>query len=222
MKTTPINIDRIRSFFSSDYISYESFIKMISIQGSTFLSLHGQKRLFQPQEHHLFILQNMYKWLVGDKSFEVKIGVQGDLFKGIVLFGNIGCGKTTLMTAFLNVLEILCEDLRIVIKHITPEEFTDIAKTGRFDDYTKGMLNIDDICREAATVKEWGNVVKPMVSLIGRRYYTSHLTFGTTNFLPAAITRFYGSYTSDRFFALCNYMKLEGQSLRPVQSNIQT
>ncbi len=221
LQESEIIVKRIRPFFSKDNISYDTFLKMISLQGSEYLKRKGENKNYQPQEHHLHVIHNMYKWLVGDDTFEVNQGISGDLYKGIVLAGNIGCGKTTLMSAFLNTLEIIAEDLRIVIKHINPEELTDIAKQGRIDDYTKGILNIDDICREAYSVKEFSNVVKPMGALIGRRYYTSHLTFGTTNFAPNIINHYYGSFTADRLFSLCNYIRLDGQSLRPVQSNIQ-
>jgi len=213
--------NRIRPFFPTSLISYDMFAKMITLQGNIILNTQGQKRNYVPQEHHSFMLKNLYKWLTGDESFEVKEGIPGDLYKGIIFYGCVGSGKTTLLKAFLNILEILSEDYRIVIKHITPEKFPDIVKKGSIDDFTKGILNIDDIGRETATVKDFGNVVKPMIDLIGRRYYTSHLTFGTTNFLPSALTRFYGSFIADRLFSLCNYMKLEGTSLRPIQSNIQ-
>ena len=221
LQESEIIVKRIRPFFSRENISYENFLKMLSLQGSEYFKRKGENKYYQPQEHHLFVISNMYKWLVGDDTFEVKQGIPGDLYKGIVLAGNIGCGKTSLMSAFLNTLEIIAEDLRIVIKHTKPVELTEIAKQGRLEDYTKGILDVDDICREATSTKVFGNVIKPMVDLIGRRYYTSHLTFGTTNFTPEIINHYYGSFTADRLFSLCNYIRLDGQSLRPVQSNIQ-
>ena len=52
-------------------------------------------------ESNQLVINQLYLYLIGSDEF------RGNLYKGIILIGKIGCGKTLLMDIFVNIIEKL-------------------------------------------------------------------------------------------------------------------
>lgn len=197
------------------WLTREQFNDLLVIEGTKINRQQIRTEQFVLKAEHEFVYVNLHKFISGDPTFEIAAGVQGDLLKGILLAGNIGCGKSTLMEAFM---EIYIKCNRILNK-LNAETMVEQLKKDK-SIYDKNMLYIDDVGREAKYVKDYGNDTRPFVELMGRREKFGSWTFGTTNYKPDYLEKTYGSYAADRLFKLCNYMVLPGESLRPKQKNI--
>lgn len=116
---------------------------------------------------------------------------------GLMLCGNVGNGKTTMLNAIARAIRFMGDGLRIedataiaqVIKDLV--EFRTIRAVKH--------LGIDDMGVEPLEVLDYGNVVYPMVELINYRYSRQLLTIITTNLTPKQIREKYGDRIADRF-----------------------
>lgn len=129
---------------------------------------------------------------------------------GMLLNGCVGCGKTTMMKAFqnlLNVLNIKNENdtvgyrpygMRIVDAKYITECYQNTRK--EFDVISRmDMLGIDDLGLEPKEIMSYGNVQTPLVDLLFKRYENQLFTIVTTNLTPKQIRALYGDRIADRF-----------------------
>lgn len=126
---------------------------------------------------------------------------------GIMLCGNCGNGKTTMMYAIRNLVNYLSRMGAITIGNTRPElevmDAMSIVKRAKDDELmniaTKQMLGIDDLGNEPAEVMNYGNVVNPLAELLEIRYKRQLYTIVTTNLIPRQIREKYGARVADRF-----------------------
>lgn len=124
----------------------------------------------------------------------------GDKF-GIAFCGEVGNGKTTLMSAICNLVGYLYGNEEISFRKVNA---TGIAsKYGCGGDFMRlceePLLAIDDLGCEPVEVMSYGNVLTPTVELIMARYERQLYTMVTTNIEPRKIAERYGERVADRF-----------------------
>lgn len=125
---------------------------------------------------------------------------------GLLLCGECGNGKSTLLKAFQQILNYLSipnpNGSGNYGIHITDAKF--IAFLARTDYPAfiklsqKDMLGIDDLGTEPQEVMDFGNVVTPVIDLLTKRYDEQLFTIITTNLTPKQIRKSYGDRIADR------------------------
>lgn len=117
----------------------------------------------------------------------------------IMLAGLYGNGKTTWIKAMqavinhLNFTDSYGERVGLTLttaKQIKPEDVERLARVR--------YLAIDDLGNEPESRKDYGNVERPIIELLERRYDSRYFTVLTTNLTPKEITQRYGPRISDR------------------------
>lgn len=125
---------------------------------------------------------------------------------GILLCGECGNGKSTLLKAFQQLLNYLSIPNPNGIGNygIQITDAKNVAFLGR-SDYPafiklsqKDMLGIDDLGTEPQEVMDFGNVVTPVIDLLSKRYDEQLFTIITTNLTPKQIRKCYGDRIADR------------------------
>ena len=142
------------------------------------------------------------------------------LDKGILLYGNLGVGKSMLFEIFHRMGKHLFElnNRDFWFPKISTGSFVDLYmnslkdnySTFNLDAYRKGNLYIDDLGFE----KKAFNNHELIGELLFERYRNNALTFVTTNHSPKEISRRYGARIGDRLAEMFNIIKWEGESLR--------
>ena len=148
-----------------------------------------------------------------------------DLNKGIMLMGNPGVGKTTLMENFA------LKNCKVCWGHPNMPagvgiSSCDAASIRRgceriginliemFEDHE---MFLDDLGAEPkGTVNHWGTTFDPIFDILGIRYRVrkTHKTHITTNCNMETILEIYGNRVCDRLHEMCNILILEGSSRR--------
>lgn len=130
-----------------------------------------------------------------------------DTKQGFMLRGGVGCGKTTLLHAVRTTLNVAAQKSLPII------DSTEVAEHGLekawMERYSQcPLLGIDDLGAERLSLKDYGNEVTPMVTLLTERYKHRLPTFITTNLQVVdgkdEISTRYGERIADRLGELCN------------------
>lgn len=140
---------------------------------------------------------------------------------GLLLCGQCGNGKTTLMYALKN----LINHLQIRDNYGKPFEMWSVEamdlvrfsteKRETFNQYKDApMLAIDDVGLEPSEVLNYGNVLNPVVELLSHRYNKQLTTIITTNLKPSDIRQKYGARLADRFNEMMTTIIFKGNSFR--------
>jgi predicted ATPase len=163
------------------------------------------------------ILQ-VVKWFISDPSCEY------DLNKGLYVFGDVGKGKTFL----LSVMSAFAECAGIESRKFAIKSAADIADTVLFGEdrisrdtemskYGGGHLCFDDLGQEQAG-KRFGNDIDVMERILSKRYDRMTrgylITHATSNITPKFLEERYGSRISDRANEMFNFVLLQGESKR--------
>lgn len=150
---------------------------------------------------------------------------------GIMLCGNCGNGKTTLLYAFQRMLNWLGdinalpelekaygEKPGIVIKDAKKIAAlsSDAAELDRI--MKLNMLAIEDMGKEPSEVVNYGNIIAPIQDIIEYRYDKRLFTFITTNLTPKTITSRYGKRIGDRLCEMLKIIVFENESYRSTQN----
>lgn len=149
------------------------------------------------------LINQFYLYLIGDDDY------YGDIYKGILLLGKIGCGKTLLMKGFLNVFEATTQK---VITGLHAKSLHNTIKEKGIEFYYQRPLFIDDIGKEPIEAKDYGNESKPFEDLISHRYNYNGIMFGTSNLTLEDMP--YQLHTQDRLKEMFNIIVMNGDSRR--------
>lgn len=145
---------------------------------------------------------------------------------GIILMGNCGNGKTTLLYAFRQACNYLAEhrfilppypDIDLGLHLLDAREMAYlIAKV--YPMYKKKrdcfMLGVEDVGREAAEVLDYGNVLNPFQELMEYRYDHQLFTIVTTNCSPDEFRQHYGTRVADRMNEMMTRIVFENPTYR--------
>ena len=123
----------------------------------------------------------------------------------LLLCGKCGNGKSTLVKAFQNLLNLL--GLRDEYGNTIGFSIVDAREIAwmcrdRHQEWRalsrRNMLAIDDIGTEPVEIQDYGNHLNPVIDLLYKRYDEQLFTIITTNLTPKEIRERYGERIADR------------------------
>jgi len=172
---------------------------------------------------------DLWMYFKGDKGFE-RDGRSLD--KGLLLTGNVGCGKTIAMHVFKSLSaggdrSFGFIETSHVVRMVNDEGLGVIDRYGRSSFVSnQGILDrksplrfcFDDLGLESTVSKVYGNSTNVMADILLDRYsmWVQHgmITHATTNLDPDSIEKVYGHRVRNRIKEMMNLIVVEGGSLR--------
>lgn len=148
------------------------------------------------------------KWLTGDYKV------------GLILYGGVGNGKTTLARSICELIAILFNASEWTETGVVKVSALELSKMiiDTPDKYKKlketELLFIDDIGTEPTCVKSWGNECSPLTELIYSRYDNQLFTLATSNLNDVELKERYGLRISDRLNEMFEKVYFPGSSYR--------
>lgn len=129
---------------------------------------------------------------------------------GLYLCGVVGCGKTTLLRAIEMVVLTYLSRNDTNPQHRKEYDFLEYDANRLVKVYAEpdlgpllrsdnSILGIDDLGTEPLEVQTFGNISRPIVELLSRRYEVRAKTVITSNLSPNQIEERYGLRLADRF-----------------------
>lgn len=199
-------------------LNYEQFKTIVVAHGTNILVRRGEDILFSIDRNNENTIQEIYKYLIGDKSFK------GNLSKGILLNGKYGSGKTLLMRAVCNTYNYAVRQFgpknALEMKFIKSSQIVDSFRKEKneteISGYKFGPLIIDELGREQKEINIYGTVIQPMSRVLQDRYDSGAPTFATANFKLDTLgsNEYYGKMIGDRLRQMFNELELSGESRR--------
>lgn len=165
------------------------------------------------------VIQRISRWLTkNDKKI------------GLLLYGSVGNGKTTMAKAICELIGVLYgtsnSSTNIAVKQTSALDLANLCTSQtnllkaddaeeRFDRLKNAqMLYIDDLGTEPATVRSWGNSIQPLVDIIYHRYDNQLFTILTTNQDDAMLLKTYDIRVADRIREMFDKLPFTHQSYR--------
>lgn len=148
------------------------------------------------------------KWLCGDYKI------------GLLLYGSVGSGKTTLAKSIGNLIGLFYNSaLSTERKGVYRVSALDLAKVAGDPTYfdkikRQELLFIDDIGTEPASVKSWGNEYSPVTELLYTRYDRQLFTIATSNLKDEDFAERYGVRIADRMEEMFERLYYQNKSYR--------
>ena len=136
-------------------------------------------------------IKKVSKWLCTGKRF------------GLLLYGSIGSGKTTLAKSVCTLIGLLYgnyEEKKGVARVSALDIAAKIAADPEYLSRIKHqeMLFVDDLGVEPETIKSWGNEISPITELLYYRYDNKLFTIATSNLGDKDFNVRYGARIYDR------------------------
>lgn len=161
-------------------------------------------------DDNIHAIRSVAEWLVSGTT------------PGLLIFGEVGNGKTTLMTAVTDMLNVMRygRDNEGKETFIYQAEAAKIAALAKDEDvrlmewYKRPMVAIDDLGAEPTNIHIYGNEVLPMVDLLAYRYKYQLFTIATTNLKPSEIRKNYGDRIADRMKEMMTKVIIDRGSYR--------
>lgn len=191
-----------RSFLRMDPANFKDIL--VTKMERIFLERNEPKK-YEFDVNNKPIIQQLYFYAIGSEKFN------GNLYKGIHLWGDYGTGKTTMLQAFCEIMQEYTG--RRILMIMSKELGAKILDNG-VDYYKTRPFFLDDIGREIKELKEWGNLCKPVPDLYYLRKETGAWTFQTCQKPIAELADLYGKFTTDRMKAMFNEIEFKGTSKR--------
>jgi DNA replication protein DnaC len=137
--------------------------------------------------------------------------------KGLLLMGDCGRGKTTILRSVIPLIFYL--KFKKVVKSISanelnlPDSLRAIKTIGWSIISTSWCFNIDEVGTENAE-SNFGERYEPFNKIIDNAENTIKLVFISTNLTKEQLLQRYGERTYDRLIRLCRVVEFKGPSLR--------
>lgn len=161
-------------------------------------------------------LSEIGRWLANDNE------------TGLLLYGNVGSGKTTVMDAISNLFSckgIHHKGVNIGFKRLESVELYQMYKYkySEFEEIKKSpLLAIDDFGVEPVFVNVFGTDISPISEILYHRYQNRLTTIITTNLGVDEIRKRYGDRIADRFNEMMHPVLFANQSYRKIIRQNQT
>lgn len=154
-----------------------------------------------------YAIKKAAKWLTGKHK------------AGLLLYGGVGNGKSTLTIAICKLIDLLCNDgwNRGGIDIVTALNLANVAinDSDRFNKIKESeKLIIDDLGTEPSSIKSWGNEISPVTEILYYRYDRLLFTIVTSNLNDNEIKERYGIRISDRINEMFDKVFFSGESYR--------
>lgn len=140
---------------------------------------------------------------------------------GLLLYGRVGNGKTTLVRAMSELIRLAHDSAllseRKYVRFITAIELARLAKDKpeEFEKVIRAeMLAIDDVGTEPETVKHFGNVITPITEAIFFRHDARLFTLCTSNLDMEEMLVRYDERICDRMIEMFNRIAYNNDSYR--------
>ncbi len=170
-------------------ITYEQFIELFLIQANTYLRRRNETHDFVIDKSNENLIKDLFFYFSGDPRFN------GHHYKGILLIGSYGVGKSLILMSCCS-----------ICTHLTPKNITimhslnlsqQINEKG-FDFFVQRPMLIDDLGKEAINMKVFGTEIRPVVELLTHRYEMGTWTLATSNNNLESLANFYGKTIEER------------------------
>lgn len=204
--------------FHYSQISDKEFWNLLKAKAEEIMMLRGLKSDFVVDTYNKDIIRQLYYYLTGNTEY-----CKWNIHKGIYMMGKVGCGKSLLMYSYLSVQDYLTKK---ITETIHAKQLIELLQAeGGIMGLKKRPLFIDELGRENLEMKDYGNVVKPVIDLFAIRYEYGGRTYATSNFtldtLEAArddkgrvITQRYGNFIRTRMDEMFNVVEMPGENRR--------
>lgn len=169
---------------------------------------------FQYDEFNKEVVRNLILYFIGNQETEY------DLFKGIMLYGAYGRGKT----AILSIFEVFCTVLKIDINFelvLTRRIVMEAHKNkdlSILDKYCLQPKCFDDVGREEKAIEVYRNAISPFEYMIDVCYFNfqqkGRFYHITTNYDFDEIEKFYGKRAKTLAIEMFNPVLLSGPNRR--------
>ncbi|WP_165731028.1 hypothetical protein [Polaribacter sp. 20A6] len=179
-----------------------------------------ERRSFEVDDNNKQFLNAFCKYFVQDPTFETEHN--GNLNKGLFVFGNNGTGKTSSFQIIQNISKLYSIKqlwVPIISTQNVIQQFN-LSESNKKDYiikyYARGTYLFDDLGAE----KEASNYGKEDIFIRILEYrYNEFITKGTKTFITSnlsfeEIKKRYGERVYDRFYQMFNQIKLDGKSRR--------
>jgi DNA replication protein DnaC len=170
------------------------------------------KRTFEVDRYNEPILRQLYLYFTNDPA------CGWNLNAGIIFGGKLGCGKSLMMMAYLGISD---QYSRKLTTQVHSKTLCGLIKQNGIETYVRRPLFIDELGREESEVKDYGNIVKPVIDLFGLRYEEGARTYATTNFNYNSLQNFYSEYIRTRMEEMMTYVQFTGESRR-LKNEVKT
>ena len=154
-------------------------------------------------------IEKAAKWLTG--NYKV----------GLLLYGTVGSGKSTLGRAICNMIGVLYQsafasERKGVYRVSALDRAKNVGDDPAYFNKLKNvdMLFVDDIGTEPASVKSWGNEFSPVTELIYARYDRQLFTLSTSNLRESDFSERYGERIADRLDEMFERIHYSNKSYR--------
>ena len=188
-------------------LSYEEFCWALTTNANNILLKRGFMHHFEIDASNQEVIRQLFLYFTGDSA------CKWNIHAGIIFAGKVGCGKTLLLTAYILLANTMARK-QITMYHAN--ELCEFIREQGIKEIDRKPLFIDEPGREPNEVVDFGNVKKPIVDLLAKRYERGARTYATTNFKLQSLEEKYGQYIVSRLREMCNYVLLPGDSRRLI------
>lgn len=139
----------------------------------------------------------------------------------LMLYGGVGSGKTTMLSAFCRMIQQLYySNVSYERKGFQWENAMTISNwsvnnPNRYEEFKRcEWAAIDDIGTEPSEVSSYGNILYPIKDIIMYRYENDLITIISTNLTPKLLTEKYGARIGDRLAEMMQIIRFNETSYR--------
>ena len=202
----------LRSFKSHISISYDEFRQLLSSNAYEIMMRRSVRREYIIDQYNEPIMRQLYLYFTNSPQ------CVWNLNAGLIFGGKLGCGKSLMMMAYLRISDQFSRKLTTMVHSKT---LSGLIRQNGLEPYVRRPLFIDELGREESEVKDYGNVVKPVIDLFGLRYEEGARTYATTNFKYESLEKFYGEFIRTRMEEMMTYIQFPGESRR-LRNEVKT